>query len=404
MVPAAAYDTGMPVPAPDPLTQSFGASVDGHAIMLVPSGPERLERLLAMIGGAQRSLSILFYIYAADAAGTQVRDALTDAARRGVAVTMLLDRFGSSTTPDSFFAPLRDAGAAVRWFGTRWTPRYLIRNHQKLVIADSERVMTGGFNIEADYFAPTGDPAGWQDLAVMLDGPAVAAAVRWFDALDDWLDAPRPRFRDLRRLVRRWHDQKGPVRWLIGGPAPRLSPWARCLRRDLAGARRLDLSVAYFAPDAGLLRRIGAIARRGSATLVLPARSDNAATVGASRLLYGFLLRRSARIAEYEPSLLHNKLIVIDDIVLVGSANLDMRSLYVNMELTLRIEDAGLAAQCRSLIAAQRALSTPIDMALHKRRAGWINRLRWFASWLVVSVIDYSVTRRLNFGLGKPPV
>lgn len=381
----------------------FAGDVAGHAICVIPSGPERRAILLALIDGAQRSLDLLFYIYQPDDSGTLVRDSLIKAAARGVAVTMILDSFGSSSTSDAFFAPLREAGGTVRWFGTRWTPRYLIRNHQKLVIADERNVMSGGFNIADDYFAPAGDRNGWHDIAFTLTGPAVADAVQWFGGLDNWAAAARPRFRDLRRLVREWDSGSGVVAWQVGGPTVRLSPWARCLKQDIVSARHLSLAMAYFAPNAAWLRRIGRVAKRGgSVAMVLPARSDNGATVGASRLLYGFLHKRGVTISEFEPQRLHAKLLVIDDIVLIGSANLDMRSLYVNMELMLRVRDAGFAAQCRALIADQQAQSTAITPALHRARAGPLTRIRWFASWLIVTVIDYSVSRRLNFGLSDP--
>lgn len=382
---------------------SFCATVAGHSITVIPSGPERFETLLALIDGATSSLRLLFYIYQDDQSGTAVRDALIRAARRGVAVSMLLDSFGSATTPESFFAGLRSAGGTVRWFGTRWTPRYLIRNHQKLVIADDTKVISGGFNIADDYFAPADDRGGWHDLAFTLTGPAVASATRWFESLANWAASPRPRFRDLRRLVDRWQDDGGALAWQVGGPSVRLSPWAKCLKRDMNAARSLSLSMAYFAPNAGWLRRIGRITKRGGAVrMVLPARSDNGATVGASRLLYGFLLKRDVAIAEYEPQRLHAKLMVIDDIILIGSANFDMRSLYVNMELMLRVRDAEFAKQCRALIAEQEAQSTVITPQLHRQRAGVLTRIRWFASWLMVTVIDYSVSRRLNFGLSDP--
>jgi cardiolipin synthase A/B len=160
--------------------------------------------------------------------------------------------------------------------------------------------------------------------------------------------------------------------------------------------------MAYFAPNAGLLRRFGRITRGGGQVrMLLPARSDNPATVGAARLLYGFLLKRGVVISEYEPQRLHSKVIVIDDIVLIGSANLDMRSLYVNMEMVLRIRDAAFARQCRAFLAEQERDATVITPRVHRQRATMLNRIRWFASWLVVSAIDYSVTRRLNFGLGE---
>lgn len=390
----------MDIIAANPLTLAFDGDVAGSRITALPSGPDRLAELLAIIDTAATSLSMLFYIFAKDGAGIRVRDALATAARRGIAVTVLIDSFGSAGTGDAFFLPITSAGGIVRWFGTRWTPRYLIRNHQKLVIADRTTVMAGGFNIADAYFAPPDDRTGWQDIGIIVRGPAVADAVRWFDILDGWLSTPKPRFRVLRRHVKNWTAGDGPVRWLVGGPLLRRSSWTRTLLRDLGSARSLAISTAYFSPDAAILRRIGRVGRSGGALrLVLPSRSDNGATVGASRLLYGFLLKRRADIAEFQPSLLHNKLIVADDISLVGSANLDMRSLYLNLELVLRIDDAALAGQFRALIAAQHGQSQPITQQLHRSRSGWFNRLRWLGAWFLVNALDYSVTRRLNLGL-----
>ncbi len=382
-----------PVPAPT-------ADVAGNRIAVLPGGPERMAALLQLIDGAATSLRLMFYIYAADDSGARVRDALARAAARGVRVSVLLDSFGSARTPDAFFSAVRAAGGAVHWFGTRWTPRYLIRNHQKLVIADERHLLSGGFNIEDAYFADAADREGWCDLGFTLEGAAVAPAVRWFDRLFSWTSAPRPRFRDLRRAVRDWRDEGERVQWLVGGPTVRLSPWARTLYRQLRAGRSVVMAMAYFAPSTGVLRRIGRIARGGGRTmLLLPARSDNAATVGAARLLYAFLLKRAVHIAEYEPQRLHAKLIVIDDSVMIGSANLDMRSLYVNMELMLCVCDAGFARACSAWIDERAGEATAITPALHRSRGGILNRLRWFASWLIVSVIDYGVTRRLNFGL-----
>jgi cardiolipin synthase A/B len=384
---------------PAPIDAAFCADVAGNRITVLPGGPERLAELLALVAGAEKRIGLLFYIYADDSSGTALRDALTEAARRGVRVTMLLDSFGSAGTADSFFAPLREAGGTVRWFGTRWGRRYLIRNHQKLVVVDGRVAMAGGFNIADAYFSD-GVRDGWRDIGFTIAGPAVAGAERWMRSLSRWMALPRPSWRRLRRLVARWRGGAGAVSWQVGGPTTRLSPWARCLRRDLLTASRFDTSMAYFAPSAGVTGKIAAIARRGgTARLVLPARTDNPATVGAARLIYGFLLKRGVAIHEYEPERLHTKLIVIDDVVMIGSANLDMRSLYVNMELMLRVEDAGFAAAARAHIDTQAALSTRVDETLHRRRAGVLTRARWLLSWAVVSVLDYGVTRRLNFGL-----
>jgi cardiolipin synthase A/B len=95
--------------------------------------------------------------------------------------------------------------------------------------------------------------------------------------------------------------------------------------------------------------------------------------------------------------------VVADDAVYIGSANFDMRSLFVNLEVMLRVEDAGFAAQLRALVDAMEAESEVISREWLRAQGGWLTRLRWFLSWFVVSTIDYTVVRRLNFGLEVDP-
>ena len=154
---------------------------------------------------------------------------------------------------------------------------------------------------------------------------------------------------------------------------------------------------AYFSPGRGMLKRIARAAKREGARLLLPAKSDNGATVAAARLLYGPLLRRGVEIAEYQPCKLHMKLLVIDDAVFVGSANFDMRSLFLNLEVMLRIEDAGFARDVRSFIAREIEESRIIDFAEYRKSRSLLTLVQQAISYLLVGVLDYTVTRRLNF-------
>ena len=387
--------SGGPFRDPPPFT----VEAAGHALGFFAAGPDRLARLLQMVEEAQASLRIVFYIYEPDQSGTLLRDSLVAAARRGVAVTLILDGFGASADA-AFFAPLTEAGGQYICFQARWSRRYLIRNHQKIVLVDGRIAMLGGFNIEDSYFAmPEGD--AWSDLAFTVQGPVVARIGEWFDQLESWSAGDKGQFRAIRRSVREWDAGKGPVRVLVGGPTTGLSSWARVVSEDLIYGKRLTMIMAYFSPPRRLLRRIRRIAQTGDAALLLPARSDNAATVGASRLLYRKLIRAGARIAEFSPCKLHSKLIVLDKAVYLGSANLDMRSLYINLEIVLRIDDAALADRMRAFADHYLAAGQEITPQVHRAQGGWFTRLRWLASWLLVAVIDYSVTRKLNLGLGQ---
>jgi cardiolipin synthase A/B len=372
-------------------------SVAGNDILLIPSGPERLSALLALIDGARASLELYYYTFASDEAGHAVLEALIDARNRDVAVTLIIDSFGSSATAKSTFDALKEAGARFAVFGHKRSTRYLIRNHQKMTIADRRHALIGGFNIEHGYFGSGEVELDWCDLGVLVEGPLAAELGRWYTGLAQWTFDGKQTFRRLRRLVRHWQPGTGEAQWLMGGPTRFLNGWARRVKVDLESARQLDMVAAYFSPGWGMLRRIMRIARRDGARLILPNKSDNTTTIGAARHLYRRLLKGGVEIHEFNRSRLHMKLLVIDDVVYVGSANFDKRSLFLNVELMLRINDAGVAEALRGLIDDRANESRLIDQAAYTAMAGPVARLRWWVSYLLVGVLDYTVTRRLNF-------
>lgn len=372
--------------------------VDGNRLTLLETGPEQLDALLALIEGARSTLRILYYIYSDDESGRRVRAALLAAREEGVAVSLIVDGFGSDTASDAdFFAPLAKAGVDVCRFHPSFGRRYLLRNHQKLALADEARVIIGGFNIGDDYFGTVEDQA-WRDLGLLLEGPAAGRLAGYFDALAEWAHKPKARMRDLRRKLNSWSEPNGKVRWLLGGPARRLSPWARAIKQEMQRANDVALISGYFAPNPGMLRRLDRIGKRGTARLITAAKSDNATTIAASRFCYAGLLRKGVRIFEYQPTKLHTKLFLIDDAVHIGSANFDMRSLYINLELMLRIEDPAFAARMRAYFEHEQADSDEITLAGHRNRS-LFTRMRWAVCYFIVAVMDYNVSRRLNFGL-----
>jgi cardiolipin synthase len=165
----------------------------------------------------------------------------------------------------------------------------------------------------------------------------------------------------------------------------------------MIGARRLDVIAAYFAPSPGMLRRIAAVARRGRTRLVTAGKSDNPATVAAARFTYGWLLKRRVEIFEYERTKLHTKLFVVDDVVHIGSANFDMRSLFLNLEMMLRIEDADFAAAMRRFVDGEIEASRPVTREAHRRQRTLFNRIKWAIGYFIVAVADYRISRRLSF-------
>jgi cardiolipin synthase len=373
-------------------------TIDGNRLTPIIEGPDILAALMKLINGARRSLRLLYYIYTADRTGALVRDALVRAIDRGVEVSLLIDGFGSSRTHESYFRELHERGARFCRFNPSYGRQYLLRNHQKLALADGEteasRILIGGFNIENGYFAKI-DEVGWRDLGLLVEGPAAARIVPYYDALMNWSLSSRSKLKTLRAVVRQYSEHEGPLQWLFGGPMTLKSPWGLATLRDLAAASDLAMMCAYFAPMGGILDRIGAVARRGRARLIIPAKSDNPPTVDAARSTYGRLLKRRVRIFEYQATKLHSKMLVMDDVVHIGSSNFDLRSLYLNMELMLRVDDPEFASMMRNYFEHELGNSLEITPALYRVRATFWHRLKWAISWFLVATLDYTVTRRL---------
>jgi cardiolipin synthase len=381
-------------------TPPVSIDVAGNRLTLLPDGPQRLEALVALIEGARENLRILYYIFLDDDSGTRVRDALIAAAGRGVKVSLLVDGFGATANKE-FWRPVTESEVKFCRFSPKYGRRYLLRNHQKLALADGQRVITGGFNVSDDYFG-TVEAGAWRDIGLQVEGESVACLVRYFDDLFGWAQQPRARIRDLRHMLRQHSLTEGRLHWLFGGPTRKLSPWARAVRKDMMGAERLDMIAAYFAPSPGMLRRTAGVARRGGTSRVVTAAiSDNRATIGAARNTYWYLLKRGVRIFEYQPTKLHTKLFVVDHVVHVGSANFDMRSLFLNLEMMLRVDDEGFAAAMRDFVDGEVAASKEITIEGHRKTRTLFARMRWWLAYFVVAVADYGISRRLNFGFER---
>jgi cardiolipin synthase len=272
----------------------------------------------------------------------------------------------------------------------------LLRNHQKLVVIDDRVAIVGGANIDETYMNDVG-ATHWRDLWLRIEGPEVAMPSRYFDLVFRWSKRKNPALKYLRRQIAEFSEWRGPLQWKFSGPLSMRNSWWRSIGQDIRSGHRLEMIFAYFAPPGAMLRRIGRLGRRGRARIITPAKSDNNSTIEAARHSYSRLLRRHVEMYEYQPAKLHTKLAIVDDIVHIGSSNFDYRSLYINMEVMLRIKDQGFAEAMRGYFDDEIAHSRWITPALHKRRANPWRRIKWAISHFLVNVMDYTVTRRLNF-------
>lgn len=381
-----------PAPAPP-----ISATVDGNRLELIEGGEARLEALLKLIASAQREFRLLFYIFNDDSAGSRVRDALVEAANRGVKVKLLLDGFGCGNLQPRFFAGLAQAGSSFCLFHPRYGRRYLVRNHQKLAVADDRRAIIGGANVHDDYLTDEGF-RHWRDLWLTIEGASVARLCAYFDALYRWTNKPDAKLRTLRRIISRSSQNRGELQWKFSGPLSLRNPWPTSFARDIVAAHRLDVISAYFSPPRSILRRIGRLGRRGPVRIITAGKSDNNATIAAARHNYARMLRNHVRMFEYQAARLHTKLMIVDDVVHIGSANFDFRSFYINLEIMLRVEDSQFADAMRGYFERELELSDEITPEEHRRRATLWRRFKWTLSHWLVTTMDYTVTRRLNFG------
>ncbi|WP_198024159.1 phospholipase D-like domain-containing protein [Sphingorhabdus lutea] len=368
-----------------------------HDLVILLDAEARLNAYCAMIKKAQNSIHIIIYMIADDETGNEVKAALIAALNRGISCSMIVDSFGSAELPDSFFDDYRKAGGKISYFSARWSLHYLVRNHQKLLIIDGQHCLVGGYNLTNNYVGRSGENS-WEDLGLIISGPKVRPMQDYFYQLGDVNKGGKISFRALRQLLNNWPMDDEDISWHIGGPKNRLSPWAKSVKSDLETENSLMLVMAYFSPSQAFVRRIAKIAKRGNATLLLAGKTDNKATMAASRLLYKYLLKRQAKIYEYQKLPLHMKLMVFDNHIYIGSSNMDIRSLFINMEIMLRVRDKQVADFMRSFIEDKIKDSEEITLSMHKSRHNYLARIHSSFAYFLVNVVDYTLGSRIKIG------
>jgi cardiolipin synthase len=359
------------------------------------SGREIFPAMLAAIESAQESVCLETYIFASDPVGEEFRGAMFRARQRGVRVRVLVDAMGSIGLPGAFWQPLRAAGGEVRLFNPLALDRLGMRNHRKLLVCDERVAFVGGFNIASNYDGD-GVTRGWCDLGLRVTGQLPGQLAATFEQMFARADFQHKRFIRLRRSTARKMVLTGNEQLLLSGPGRGRNPFKRALRRDLAGASNVQIMVAYFLPTWRIRRDLTRIARRGGAVqLILPGKSDVLVSQLAGQSLYRRFLKAGLQIHEYQPQILHAKLIIADDIVYVGSANLDPRSLDINYELMIRFDLKPLADQARAIFARSLThcrLITREDW--RHSRSIWARLKQRWAYWLLVRIDPYLARRQ----------
>lgn len=351
------------------------------ALQWLAMGQKIFPALLAAMGAAQKSIQLETYTFSDGQLGRKFLEALLAAARRGVRVRVLVDAAGSWFLPDNFFHPLIAAGAEVRRFNPLHLWRFGVRNHRKLLICDESTIFIGGFNV-ADEYDGDGVTRGWFDLGVRLENPALAkelaASFEELFALADFHRKPFMRLRLFKR--KRKSPKKAAAEFLSIRPGRGASPFQTALHHDLAKARDVRMVSAYFLPTRRVRRELIRVVRRGGRVqLLLAGKSDVPVSQMAARSLYHRLLKAGVEIYEYQPQILHAKLVLADGIIYAGSSNLDIRSLNLNYELMLRFADKTAYAEAQEIF--ENALQHSRKIKLHEWRKTQSFWSRWKNHW-----------------------
>ena len=348
-------------------------AVGGNTGRLMADSNAAIDAMVADIDAARDHVHVLFYIWLADNNGCKMIEALKRAAARGVTCRVMVDDVGSRRLVRSqHWQDMRDAGirlvsglAVGNLVFRMLTSRIDLRNHRKIVVIDGSITYCGSQNCADPEFRVKPRYAPWVDLMVRFEGPIAYQNQLLFAG--DWMAGVRE---DLRPLLTPPADAGQstamPAQVIGTGPTVRYSAMQEVFQSLLFSARReIVITTPYYVPDDALHNAICASSYRGvDTTIVFPARNDSWIVGAASRSYYADLLAAGVKIHEYAGGLLHAKSLVVDgEIVLIGSANMDRRSLDLNYENNILVYDAELAGAIRKRQQSYLQRSHPVTLS-----------------------------------------
>lgn len=338
-------------------------ATSGNSLVLLTDALESLRMLIAEIENAKESVHLLFFIWSEGGLIDRLADALVSAAKRGVYCRVLVDQVGSRRFLGSITASrLKAAGVHIAaslpvsiW--RVWARRLDLRNHRKIAVIDGRIGFTGSLNAaDPGYFKQGLRVGRWIDTMVRIEGPAVEALNFLF--LRDWrLDTGEP-IQELvtsGSLIEQSARGNAAVQVIPSGPdMPQHGIHEIILSLVHAARRKVVITTPYFVPSEPLLRALSSTAQRGvDVTIIVPARLDSVLAKFASDASYASLSMAGVQIAFFKRGLLHAKTITVDsEISLIGTVNMDMRSFFLNFEVSLLVYDLAFTAELEALQAS----------------------------------------------------
>ena len=331
------------------------------------NGDQIFPSMLQAIRSAQRSVTFETYIYWSGEIGQQFADALAERARAGVKVHVLLDWVGSGKMDDALLQEMQTAGVQVRKFHQpHWynLARLNNRTHRKLLVVDGAVGFTGGVGIAPKWTGAGQDADHWRDTHFKIEGPVVAQIQATF--LDNWLKVTGEVMHGDTYFPALKAAGNSGAQMFSSSPSSGSESMQLMYQLAITAAERsIDLSMAYFVPDE-LSRKIllDAMRRGVRLRLIVPGKITDSDTVrSASRGSWGPLLAAGAEIYEYQPTMYHCKVMIVDKLLVsVGSTNFDNRSFRLNDEANLNLFDADFAARQTEVFEQDLARSRRVSL------------------------------------------
>jgi len=355
----------------------------GNSIQLFTGAAEKLDAIVKDIDDASRTVDMEFYTIDPQGRVENVIAALERAAGRGVACRVLVDQMGSEDFLDhAFKTRLEEAGVQVVTslsinFIEVFLHRKDLRNHRKLIIIDHKVGYTGSYNLEdPDYFMEDEDPEKWVDILMRLEGHVVGslATILHTDFMCDRGDleaqAPDASASDYEKRVPKG-DDGAVIQVIPSGPEMQPSLIYNLIVSAIFGAeKKITVITPYFVPDDAFLLALTTAAKRGrDVTLILPKELDSILVKYSSQASFSTLLDAGVKIMWFKTDMLHTKALLIDDgISFVGTVNMDMRSFYLNLELTMVVYDEGFAAEMAAVADSYLENCEAVDPEIWEQR------------------------------------
>ncbi|WP_052844946.1 phosphatidylserine/phosphatidylglycerophosphate/cardiolipin synthase family protein [Streptomyces sp. NRRL S-31] len=350
------------------------AATEGNELVPLRNGDEIFPAMLGAIRSAEHTIDMMTFVYWRGQIARDFAAALADRARAGVRVRLLLDGFGAKEIERDLLDLMDGAGVQVAWFRKPvWLSPFKQnhRCHRKALIVDEHTAFTGGVGIAEEWCGDARDPGEWRDTHVRVRGPAVdgiaaAFAQNWAECHDELFDE-HDRFTG--------HRQAGSsvVQVVRGSASLGWQDMQTLIRVMLTCAEeRFRLATAYFAPDTYFVDLLCRTARRGvRVEILLPGpHTDQRACQLAGQHHYTRLLAAGVHIRQYQPTMMHAKIITVDSVAaLIGSTNFNRRSMDHDEEVMLAVLDEAFTAELDRDYDADLARSVDIDLARWRRRA-----------------------------------